>query len=163
MVTQRPSTDAGRIAMPPAVIAQRYRPHVSLLSTYGTASVWIGHWLSKAGGSCTPPTGSRDIEHIGSAHDGAALEALKIVARRRLAAGLRSSSRSWANAVASVGPHAGRMREQLYVQSITVVADDLWDAFVGAGVWPTCGHVRRDGREHRCAYPPVPLRSPDHR
>lgn len=31
--------------------------------------------------------GSRDIEHIGSAHDDAALEALKAVARQRLAAG----------------------------------------------------------------------------
>src|SRR3954469_3367272 len=31
--------------------------------------------------------GSRDIEHIGSAHDEAELEALKAAARRRLAAG----------------------------------------------------------------------------
>ncbi len=31
--------------------------------------------------------GSRDIEHIGSAHDDAALEALKAVARQRLAVG----------------------------------------------------------------------------
>lgn len=31
--------------------------------------------------------GSRDIEHIGSAHDGAELELLKAAARQRLAAG----------------------------------------------------------------------------
>ncbi|MFD9701347.1 hypothetical protein [Lentzea sp. NPDC059081] len=31
--------------------------------------------------------GSRDIEHVGSTHDDAALEALKAVARQRLAVG----------------------------------------------------------------------------
>ena len=33
--------------------------------------------------------GSRDIEHIGSAHDKAQLEVLKAAARQRLAAGQR--------------------------------------------------------------------------
>jgi hypothetical protein len=37
--------------------------------------------------SCTPPIGSRQIEHIGSAHDDVELELLKAVARQRLAAG----------------------------------------------------------------------------
>ena len=31
--------------------------------------------------------GARDIEHLGSAHDGQAVEALKAVARQRLAGG----------------------------------------------------------------------------
>jgi hypothetical protein len=36
---------------------------------------------------CSAHRGSRQIEHIGSAHDGAGLELLKAVARQRLAAG----------------------------------------------------------------------------
>jgi len=36
---------------------------------------------------CSYHRGTRDIEHIGSAHDGAELELLKAAARQRLAAG----------------------------------------------------------------------------
>jgi len=39
------------------------------------------------GPPCQESWGSKDIEHIGSAHDDAELEALKVVARERLAAG----------------------------------------------------------------------------
>ncbi|NBH07216.1 hypothetical protein GTY80_28770 [Amycolatopsis sp. SID8362] len=39
--------------------------------------------------------GSRDIEHIGSAHDDAALEALKAVARQRLAVGQPEQTTGW--------------------------------------------------------------------
>jgi hypothetical protein len=43
--------------------------------------------------------GSRDIEHIGSAHDDAGLELLKAAARQRLAAG-PSDFRMWTGAAA---------------------------------------------------------------
>jgi hypothetical protein len=38
-------------------------------------------------GSCIPPVGSRDVEHIGSAHTVAEVELLKAAARQWLAAG----------------------------------------------------------------------------
>jgi hypothetical protein len=39
--------------------------------------------------------GSRDIEHLGSAHDGAELEALKAAARQRLTVGQGVLDRGW--------------------------------------------------------------------
>jgi hypothetical protein len=47
--------------------------------------------------------GSRDIEHIGSAHGDAELEMLKAVARQRLAAGQGSLALARASAVARAG------------------------------------------------------------
>jgi hypothetical protein len=54
-------------------------PYVRTVKTApGATAVQIGHSSRR---------GSRDIEHIGSAHDDAELELLKAVARQRLAAG----------------------------------------------------------------------------
>ena len=50
--------------------------------------------------------GSRNIEHIGSAHDDAELEALKAAARQRLAAGQPNSTSDWtARARRAAGDH----------------------------------------------------------
>jgi len=54
-------------------------PYVPTVKTAsGARAVQIVH---------SPRRGSRDIEHIGSAHDDAELELLKAAARQRLAAG----------------------------------------------------------------------------
>jgi hypothetical protein len=47
--------------------------------------------------------GSRDIEHLGSAHDESELEALKVAARQRLAEGQRELDLSL-KAAAGAGP-----------------------------------------------------------
>ena len=51
--------------------------------------------------------GSREIEHIGSAHDDAELELLKAAARQRLAAGRASLTWAW---MTGEGGAAGRCR-----------------------------------------------------
>ena len=51
--------------------------------------------------------GSRDIEHIGSAHDDAELELLKAVARQRLAAGQTSDAFSCQAAMAAAAGAGG--------------------------------------------------------
>jgi hypothetical protein len=48
--------------------------------------------------------GSRDIEHIGSAHDDAELEVLKAVARQRLAARPGRASWTWACSLPGATP-----------------------------------------------------------
>jgi hypothetical protein len=54
-------------------------PHVpTVKAASGATAVQVVHSSRR---------GSRDIEHIGSAHDEAELEALKAAARQRLAAG----------------------------------------------------------------------------
>lgn len=72
--------------------------------------------------------GSRDIEHIGSAHDDAALEALKAVARQRLAAGQPELDFGLDFAALQAGSSAGG--GPLAITSSRM--GHLWDALVHA-------------------------------
>jgi hypothetical protein len=83
--------------------------------------------------------GSRDIEHVGSAHDDAELEVLKAVARQRLNAGQReldlglggAASAGWAAGVAGALPITGSRMDHLW--------NALNHAFEALGFQAACG------------------------
>jgi hypothetical protein len=83
--------------------------------------------------------GSRDIEHIGSAHDGAELEVLKAAARQRLNAGQREldlglgggAGAGWAAGHAGALPITGSRMAHLW--------DGLGRAFEALGFEAACG------------------------
>jgi hypothetical protein len=83
--------------------------------------------------------GSRDIEHIGSAHDDAELEVLKAAARQRLHAGQReldlglggAAGAGWAAGHAGALPITGSRMDHLW--------DGLRHAFEVLGLDAACG------------------------
>lgn len=67
--------------------------------------------------------GARDIEHLGSAHDEQAIEALKAVARRRLTGGRASSNWAWT-------PGRSPRLERVRCKIVSSRMAPLWDALV---------------------------------
>src|SRR4051812_42720554 len=83
--------------------------------------------------------GSRDIEHIGSAHDDAQVELLKAVARQRLAAGQGELDLELPTSTGSVaGPPAGAPLPILASQ-MAVLWDALASVYDGLGFTGAAG------------------------
>ena len=91
---------------------------------------------------CSSHRGSRDIEHIGSAHDDAELKVLKAVARQRLAAG-----QGWLDLGPGFGGRAGGGLLPIMSSRIGHLQDALGRAYDVLGL--RVGHGRGRGRDRR--------------